>query len=364
MITKINSSNLARVMACKGSVFFKDLPQHERNEAAMDGITAAELLECLLNGVDPGDKTEKGVYYDDEMKFYIPLVAEQIKRDAQNNYIYAEQKVHWTTRSGISIRAKYDASFAIGDALYIDDLKYGYGIVEVEKNWQLLAYAIGEIINRGKYFPRIIMRIHQPRPFHEDGPTRSWEITYDELLEYKEQIEKRCDEIAAGQNELKTGRHCRYCPAAAGQCVAFNKLTYDAIEYSHEFIQDEIDNNGLASQLDLIDRISDILKTRKEALEQLAITRIKSGQVIPKYNCIDKYGNREWQPWVTPDVISTLAGGVNVRSNSMLSPNKVEKLGVPKKLIAQFTTRQFRGQKLNRSDVNKVASKIFGDKNE
>ena len=357
-ITDIHCSSLARPMTCMGSLFF-DLPRQPTNAAAEEGTAAGEYLQHLLEDTVAPTTAKNGVFFDNDMKFYAESIAKEIFNKKPNT-ILCEQKIDWQTRSGIWIKGKYDSSFVSEGDLYIDDLKYGWNIVDVHQNWQLIGYAIGEILRRNEYFKTIIMRIHQPRPHHEAGSTREWKISYEELIDYKEQIEKRCEQISSGMSELVTSPKCKYCAAAPSACTAFNRSFYSSVDYVlHHIFQDDINEKEVAFQLDLLSRVNDVLKIKTDSLHQLAIDRIKQGKVIPDYAFENSYGNREWKIEVSPEVMEMLTG-IKVTEQTMLSPAKCEKLGISKDLIASFTNRQFRGQKLKYSNHNKLGVKIFG----
>jgi hypothetical protein len=292
-VTKIRCSNLARAMACGGSLYFEDLPERQDSPPAMEGTAAGELLERLLTfqtnasdwrNLPPAAKN--GIHFDSDMKFYIPTIADDIRRHCHpESTVMCEHEVDWPTRSGITIAGHPDATFVgVNGNLYVDDLKYGWKIVDIgpkTPNWQTLGYAIGEVIRRQQYFPLITMRIHQPRPHHKDGSTRDWTITYEQLLAYKEQIEQRCDELAAGKILLQTGSGCKYCEGAGGFCPALNQSLYAAVESTMEFVQDSMDEKALADQLKLVNRIKEIVEIKKSSLEQLAVARIREGKIIP-----------------------------------------------------------------------------------
>jgi len=171
---EIRCSGLARPMVCPGYAFL-ELPKSPGNEAAKEGTAAGEYLERLLTDLPVGEVASNGVYFDDDMKFYLTPIYEDIMvRSAKRpEKVLCEERIDWQTRSGIWIRGQYDASFIDDEGnLCVEDLKYGWGIVEVRENWQLLGYAIGEVIRRGQAFDKISLKIHQPRPHHEDGETR------------------------------------------------------------------------------------------------------------------------------------------------------------------------------------------------
>lgn len=355
---EIRCSKLSRAMKCPGSLFFKDLPEEPTNQAAEEGTAAGEYLEKLLTGKDLPEQANNGVDFDDDMIGYAEEVAAEIKEKAASP-ILCETRIDWQTRSGVIIRGQYDVSFIGHDGyLYIDDYKYGWGHVEVFENWQLLGYAIGEVIRRNQPFEKIVLRIQQPRPHHEDGSCRAWTIDWDTLLEYKEKIESHMASIMEGNQNLISGPQCKYCRAAAF-CPAINKTFFRGIESVHEFLQDEIDEDELAFQLDLINRIEEVMKIKKDSLTTLALDRMKNGKVIPNWMAKDSYGHRKWKSNISPELIQMLTGK-DITEKTMLSPAKAEKIGVPKELMNSMTERPHLGQKLKKYDASKHADKVFG----
>lgn len=358
MITEIRCSGLARPMECAGFLYMQNLPESEDTEPARQGTAYGELVQRYILGGEIPKQAKNGVYFDHDMHFYAKSAAEEVNSDRQSE-VRCEQSIDWQTRSGIWIRGSYDTSFVRKTRLTIDDDKWGWGIVEVRPNWQLLGYAIGEILRRNEYFPEIVLRIKQPRPHHEDGPIREWILSYAELLEYKEKIEQRMEMIAAGNKTLQTGKHCKYCGACAEACPAFNRLFYRALEVTTEFTQDRIDEAELARQLDQVARAEEVLKIKKSSIQELAVSRIKEGKLIPGWLTQDNFGNRNWKEGTDPAVLEALTGR-KVTKEEMLSPAQVEKLGIKKEFVNAFVERKYLGQKLVRRDGSDVGNRIFG----
>lgn len=364
-ITEVRCSNLSRIMTCAGVLGFDNLPPETEGFPAKEGTAAGRYLQYLMEGVDEGNIPEvcdNGVIYDDDIKYYMKDLNENIKARRGNSPILCEQRVDWMTRSGIVVRGQYDAAYELDEkTLAIDDCKYGYLIVEPEENWQLLGYAIGEILRRGKAYERIVMRIMQPRPHHERGAFREWGISYHQLLEYKEKIEARMDQIAAGFRQLVTSQKCKYCPAAAYACTAFNKAFYHGIDYVlNDFVQDDLNEKAISYHLDLIARVSEVMKIRQDSLKDLAVSRLADGKIIPGYMTEKNFGDRKWRHGISPRVIETLTG-INVIKQEMVSPAQAEKLGVNKEVVAAFVERHFIGQKLVRKDTTALGNAIFGN---
>lgn len=356
---EVHCSSLARPMSCPGFLSFKDLPHDDTSSPpAMEGTACGELLARRLLVQDVPLQARNGVYFDQDMWLYTKPILEEINSDRQSD-VLCEQRVDWQTRSGIWIRGQYDISFVRNGCLYVDDLKYGWGIVEVKDNWQLLGYAIGEILRRGSYFEKIVLRIHQPRPHHEDGSTREWILSYTELLAYKERIEERFSAIVGGQNHLQTGPQCKYCDAAAEACPAFNRLFYRSLEITTNFVQDQIDEKELARQLDQTERAQEVLKIKRDSLNELAVQRVKAGRVIPGYVTEERLGDRVWKGEVSVEVVKVLTGK-DISRQEMMSPAQAEKAGVPKEFVKQLVNRKFLGQRIVRKNATAMADKVFG----
>jgi hypothetical protein len=356
-------------MKCNGVNQIKELLPNETNAAAEEGTAAAELLEHMLKQltVTPqvGTHARNGVLFDSEMYFYITGVARVIMglTSLDKGNIKSEQEVSIKTQSGIEIKGTYDVSHINGNTLHIVDLKYGFGIVEPKENWQLLAYAIGEVIRLGRTFEKITMTIMQPRPYHEEGSYRDWTITYSELMDYYKDLEYRMQIVASDAKQLASGSHCKYCPAAHS-CPALNRSFYEGLDVVLEGFRDEkLNTMEIADQLTLVNKFLEVAKIKKDSMEQLAINRIKIGQIVPGYTTEQSFGDRQWKKEVSPQVIQMMSG-IDITDRVMLSPNKAEKAGVPKELIKEMVTREFKGMKLVKKDSGAQADKIFNNKGE
>lgn len=358
---EIRCSKLARYMVCAGYMYL-EVEEPEGGEPAKEGTAAGEYLQALLENRPIGLMASNKVAFNEDMKFYLPPIAQDIFSIARTPPL-CETRIDWQTRSGIWIRGQYDASFeADGDRLYIDDLKFGWAIVDVKENWQLIGYAIGEVIRRAKAFREIVFRIHQPRPHHEDGSTREWVISYAQLLEYKEKIELRMIELANGRKDFQTSDKCKYCKGTAEACTAFSRLFYRSLEVSTEFYQDSLTNEEVAQALDRIKRAQEVIKIKLDSLVELGNARIKKGGIIPGYVPVNTYSHREWKPGVTPDSLKVMTG-LDVIEKVFMSPAKAEKLGISKKLVEQLSSTRLSGVKLEKKDGSVVGNKIFGNQN-
>lgn len=242
--------------------------------------------------------------------------------------------------------------------LYVDDLKYGWRIVEPDGNWTLLAYAIG-YVQRHNIMPReIVMTIHQPRRWHPDGYTREWRINFAALTSYYEHIKKRLcerDEDA----ELVTGSYCHDC-SKRGTCPALRNAGYNAIDViSSTVVSEELSNEELTYELSTFEIASKRLEDRLTALREIATHRLETGSALGDYILAPSYGHRRWKPGLTPAMLAVLTGHDLTGEPKLLSPAQAEKLGVSKAVVKALADPPFIGNKLVRQNADRRARKLF-----
>lgn len=353
-------------MQCLGYLSLENLVNEEAGQPAKDGTAVGELLsEMIRQRTDSpkiGTTASNGTFLDQDMWFHARDTYNTILQRAQGNLIETEERIDWMTPAGIKIRGQFDISFAVGTDLYIEDLKYGYGIVDVKDNWQLIGYAIGQsqrLQNMFGFVPsRILFTIHQPRPYHEDGRVRTHVITFEELIGYYNQICERMQAYVNGSRTLETGKACKYCNAGS-TCPALNRSANKAMDtVLTEWSEKPLTNEEVAEQYELLQRAHELLELRLKSVEQLAVSRIQANQIIPGYAFEMSYGDRKWKSNVTPESIQALTG-VSVIKTEMLSPNQAEKAGVSKKLTAALTEKPAKGVKLVKKDIAAEAMNVL-----
>lgn len=367
MITEIRCSSLHRPMQCLGYLSIGDRIIEEAGQPAKDGTACGELLsEMIRQRTDTpkvGTSASNGTFFDKDMWFYARDTYNTILQRAQGNHIETEERIDWMTPAGITIRGQFDISFAVGNTLYIEDLKYGYGIVEPKENWQLIGYAIGQAQRLGKlynYQPDYIsLTIHQPRPYHEDGRVRTHVITWQELLKYYQDICQRMYDYTTGVKTLATGSACKYCDAGSA-CPALNRAANNSLDVVlNEWSEKPLSNSEVAEQYELLSRAYELIELRKKSIEQLAISRIQNNQIVPGYSFEMTYGDRKWKSNVTPNSIKALTGVDIIKEPEIMSPAQAEKAGVSKKITAALTEKPTKGPKLVKKDTEKEANQIL-----
>lgn len=366
MMLDINASAMDRVMACAGSHLLEaDIPdeEHEQTDAAKEGDAAHWCaVEIFKNGGElgkPGKKAANGWATDKDMWDYAADYVAAVMQRPIGATLKLETTAHWQATEAIRIRCKIDANGYDADTktLYIDDFKYGWRPVEVEDNWQLIAYAIGVVRSMADAPPeRVVLSIFQPRPFHLDGKHRSVTLTLAELAALHDRIIARLNNLGGS---LTTGEHCTYCKAAAaGKCVAIRTASFNAVDLTTKALKSDITEEDHARELLIMQRAEKLLKQRVEWLEDLAVARMKKGAIIPGWTLKKSYGQNAWNSEKDLRAIAKETG-VKLFDRVPVTPAEAIRRGVDEDMVKAHTTRPERGVKLVKGSSAKEAEKVF-----
>lgn len=243
--------------------------------------------------------------------------------------------------------------------LTVDDLKYGWRLVSPENNWTLIAHAIGLMITREIAVRHVVLRIHQPRPFHPDGSVREWSIDTVTLSALYERIKQT---MGAPTDTLTTGvAWCASCPALA-TCPAARAARMNIIDASSLAFNDDMPNDALAYDLDTMRNALAMLEAQTTALEELAKHRLRNGAVIPDYALSETYGHTKWKSTATPETLKILTGIDCVGKPTTITPAEAKRRGMDETVLKSFTERPMIGTKLVRVSADKRAQRLLGKK--
>ena len=171
--------------------------------------------------------------------------------------------------------------------LHVADLKYGAGVpVEVEGNTQLLCY----LLLASERHPNIRhFRLTVVQPRIGAGEPVTIEVTLEELQDLAERIK-----VAKTKADLAPGDHCRWCvakpecPALRDQALAVSLATFGEHPAKAEASEEQ-----LTQWLEMLDNrkaIEDYL----QAIADRVLALIESGQPVPGWKAIRRYGHRAW----------------------------------------------------------------------
>lgn len=348
------ATELPRLMRCIGSRLMPAaLPPDFDTEQRDEGNGAHWLAQQLFNGADVpvGTKAYNGYVVTDDMLDHVRTYLGAL--DA------GEMEVETTfAGDGWEVRARADHIKYRDGVLTIDDFKYGWRIVSPVENWTLLAHAMGWILRNGMRWPEtIVLRIHQPRPYHPDGPTREWSCSPEQVHAYYGRINQR---LTTADDTLVAGlAQCAKCHALA-TCPVAREASMNAIDATGLAFSDDLDAAQVAWEYETLNGAEGIIKARRDALEELMTFRIKSGQVIPGYALRSRQGQRRWMTGLSGAALSA-AAGVDLTKDGLVTPAEAERRGVGKEVITALTERPLIGVKLERVDADAMAQRVFGD---
>jgi len=349
-----NATNLPRLMNCNGS---RNMPPSfasvDPDPTARDEGNAAhwvaqgwfdygrEFANDLI-----GTKAYNGVVITSEMIEHVGEYLSEIELGAME-----VETSFGTDLWRVNARADHISWNATTSLLTIDDFKYGHRLVEPEQNWTLIAHAIGYTIFNGIVPTTTKLRIHQPRPHHPDGKLREWSISYPQLLDYYARINNTLSNPA---DELVTGlAWCAKCHALA-TCPAARAASMNAVDATALTFTDQLPNDVMAFELDTLRNAQGMLTARLEALQELAMHRLKAGEVIEGYGVETQLANTRWKAGITPQAL-TLASGVDCVKPGAITPAEFKRRGGSQAAYDALTERPITGIKLVRASADKRA---------
>ena len=351
---KTTATNLPVLMHCIGSRLMPPaLPTISDDTSDRDEGNAAHWLsQQLFNGVDVPVNS----------KAYNGFVVTQEMFDHVNEYLSEldagemEVDTSWSgTGFGVFGRCDHRKWRPETGTLVIEDFKYGHRIVEPKMNWTLISHAIGTI-SRLQIQPEYIkFIIHQPRPYHPDGTTRSWNIGYDDLMKMMYQV---IDRLSEPTDELSTNPFCGSCDANA-ICPAARKAGYNAVDVADIALPDDMTPEQIGRELDLLERAYETIKNRRDSVHELATYKVTNGAVIENRMLDKRYAHKKWKPHVTPEMLQMLSG-VDVSKAGLVTPAEAIRRHIPKEMVDSLVDRPFIGSKLIKVDPDVQARKLLG----
>lgn len=357
----VDAGNLPRVLACSGSYVMKADPVYAERDNTIreEGNAAHWLASTVFNGeftieemIDR--KAPNGVFITAEMAEhvyeYISIVdcAPDIKLFAEWGYTLNGQNYQ--------INGRPDCLAIAGTYLNIHDFKYGYTIVEPEKNWTLISHAIGYCVENNVAPEKINFFIHQPRAPHHLGRVRSWSISYAELTALFQEMSAKLNNP---DNMLRTGPHCDKCPSFFS-CPARQAAEMNGIEVAHLAYNADVSDEELSFRLDQLNRAIKLLEQSEKAYSEQAAHRLKNGKIINNYALVSDLANTSWKESVTPELMKILTGK-DVSETKLISPAKAKTI-LGEEFVSDWTERKTKGKKLTRISANARAKQMFGDK--
>lgn len=244
-----------------------------------------------------------------------------------------------------------------GNRGVIFDEKYGWGIVEANA-WQLLLYAIG-LFRAHPELIDVTCYVVQPRPYHPMGRVRSITYSADQLRYYTEVVKAAAARTQDPNAPMTTGAHCKDC-RALHVCDAARRAGLNAIDVTTAPLVVDLPPAELAYELMTLDRAYLAIKSRRDAIEAHAFALIDAGGAVPGYSVEKSFGRRRLNDDADAALLEAMTG-LDLHERKPVNPAEMERRGVPKQLVKQFTRTPETGRKLVAVDSSLIAAKVFNN---
>ena len=264
--------------------------------------------------------------------------------DISNVVNYPEQ---FGTSDIIIIATWADGTSLIG----VEDLKYGYRLVNAERNEQLMIYALGALEQYEMLgnFTRARMVIHQPNRDH----VSDWECSVDELREFGDKAKKAAGRaLSAYENAVRTKtepsvalltpgeKQCQWCkrkgdcPALVGFVeevtgVEFEDLTKEKIE---ELTTEPVvieDPEAYGERLAKLRAAVPLLDIFARGILAMSDAFVLGGGKMPGWKAVQgKKGNRRWDDAnaAEEEMKRMRLSSDDMYTKKVISPTQAEKL--------------------------------------
>ena len=354
---RLAPSSAYRWTNCPGSVRLVEQYNLERGDEPGGAAAEGTAAHWLAAGGE-GNVAPNGVVITDDM------------RDAVKPY-RAELAAHddWQVEQRVVADSVHKDCWGTCDAYRVDhkdrrivvmDLKYGYGLVEVYENPQLMLYAIAIADMNGVGHDWFVdLAVVQPRAYHRSGPVRRWPTNVAALRLYARHLRTMAEEALGNDPRTVTGAWCKHCPARH-VCPALREAGMAVWEITQNSTPVELDQNGLAMELSLLTEAQAYLTARLTGLTADAMSRIRSGSAVPGWTLEHGKGREEWTASdAEVMVLGDLYGVPLAKPLAPITPAQARKAGLTAEVVAQYAARKTGEAKLVQASVTE-ARRVFG----
>ena len=312
----ISPSMLWRIMgddACYASVVEQQKhPEESAGDAARLGTKLHEEAEmALLFGDDHAD----------------PLVNAYLKycRDLKGGGEIIPEKVVSLRKYVKDMKGTADCVIITADRhLHVIDFKTGRGLVPVENNPQLMAYALGVLEEMDEPPKKITLHISQPAINYQNG----WPVTKKALKQFGRDLKEAANLCFEDEPVFSpTEKNCRWCSAAPHCDVlkmkmsAVMKQDFSGQTFNPtppEMLDDE-QITALLSHKTMIERYL-------SQIEKAAVTRLLEGETLTAFKLGYAKTQRRWSPNAEEKMIQLLG-------EEAFAPKKLIGIGIAEKLV-------------------------------
>ncbi len=348
---------------CTGSVFMTQVFPDVDGPEAIEGREVHDLVARALILLQSDPRNLEGFKCSDEQYEAAAMVCEDVMntRDSQENGFFAVESKTAAPRIHAESYGTIDSylltwSGSKNRELWIWDFKYGYGIVEVFENWQLINYAAAIFDEHGidgfdDQNLTVHFRIIQPRAFHQAGPIREWTISGSDLRAYFNVLKTNAEKAVSDDATTHSGPHCRYC-SARHACRTALDSGMQLYELAHKSTPQELTPEALGVQFGIVKRAREQLEYLETGLEQEMVGRIRAGVRVPGFHMETGRGRERWaRPVSEVRALGDLMG-VSLGKDEVVTPFQARKLDIDNSIIDDYVETPTKGVKLVRDDMS------------
>lgn len=244
------------------------------------------------------------------------------------------------------------------EELHVFDLKYGFGVVEPWDNWQLICYAAAHITPATRF---VSLHIVQPRPFHYEGPHRTWRVGVNIIAERVAKLRAAAEEALSATPRTVSGTHCHYCTAMKNNaCSTGRGAAGNAIDLISHTRVELMSPEALSYALHTIFRAEEAIKFIRVGLESQAQGIFNKGGNVPGWMLQAGTGRQNWNVPVGEVIALSQVMGIDLcKSVATITPAQARKAGLPEEIVNMYSVRQSGEKKLVPFNDVKIAA-VFG----
>lgn len=368
----ISPSNAAQRVQCPASVKLQaQFPEPPPTQDTLDGDAVhwagAEQLRGRLT--DVGERAPNGVYLTLEM---------QQAADLYYDYVFKVMAAHGLKPSDgkietpVAIPRVHPLAFGTPDyhawlptqprpTLFLADLKYGHGFVEVFENWQLVEYAAG--VTHGIRLPDtevdVLATIVQPRSYHRDGPTREWRFRLSDIRAQVNISSHAAYEALGESPAARVGSECKHCTARHA-CMTLQRSSYNAVDEAGKPQVAVLNGPALGLEIRILRAAKAALEAKLSGLEEQALSSITSGALVQGLAVERGEGRRRWK--VPAEHVINAARMLNIdvaKPVEALTPRQALEKGLAAVVVDAMAERPKSEAKLVLDDGS-LARRVFG----
>lgn len=364
----LSASSAFRWRYCSGSASLAPLFPEPDTDDARAGTASHWYGSELLLGRTPGDTAPNGVMIDDDMRagamMWVEDVQNLIKKyeGRSTATLQVEVKGQATDIHPEHCGGTPDSVLILHGVkrIIIGDYKYGHGEVDPFENEQCLIYAnqIADQIGLDGSDDQqwtVEFRIIQPRCYTADGPVRSWASNLAALRGHFNKLRDAAEAALSPNTQVTSGPWCKHCPAR-GPCKANRQATMSALDIASAAAIEPLTPDSVSFELGLLERASELINSRKVAMEMQAEQFIKRGKSVPGYGMTVTKTHLKWKSEHDAATIRALgeAYGIRLDKEEFITPTQAIGKGIDETVINAYAHRPAGAMKLAKDSTSRI----------